>query len=142
MFKQKLLITLILSLFISSATAKEYSDSCVKETKTIPNYQYIIDVRTKKEFAFGHPKGAINIPYEFNINEERVLNKNFVEQVNKLTDEGYDKEIVLICRIGLRSVKAAILLADEGYEKITNVQQGFVHGWKKAGLPVDNPRKK
>lgn len=141
MLKQKLLIALIMSLFVSLLHAKEYKDSCVKETKTLPDYQYIIDVRTKEEFKFGHPKGAINIPYEFDKNGERVLNKNFVAEVNRLTDEGYDKEIVLICRIGLRSVKAAILLADEGYEKLTNIQQGFVNGWKKAGLPVENPRK-
>jgi len=141
MFKQKLLITLILSLFTLSLQAKEYSDSCVKETNVVPNYDFIIDVRTKEEFKFGHPKGAINIPYEFNKNGERVLNKNFIEQVNRLTEDGYDKEIVLICRIGLRSVKAAILLADEGYEKLTNIQQGFVNGWKKAGLPVEKGAK-
>ncbi|MBN2825244.1 MAG: rhodanese-like domain-containing protein [Campylobacterales bacterium] len=141
MFKSKLLITLILSLFISMLHAKEYTDSCVKDDNVVPNYDFIIDVRTPEEFKFGHPKGAINIPYEFDKNGEKVLNKHFVEQVNRLTGDGYEKEIVLICRIGLRSVKAAILLADEGYEKLTNIQQGFVNGWKKAGLPVEKGAK-
>ncbi len=140
MFKLKPLI-ILLSIFVSLLHAKEYSDSCLKETKVLPEFDYIIDVRTKEEFEHGHPKGAINIPYEMKVNGEMVINKHFVEQVNRLTDDGYDKEIVLICRIGLRSVKAAILLADEGYEKLTNIQQGFVNGWKKAGLPIEKGSK-
>jgi len=109
--------------------AKEYSDSCLKETKALPEFEYIIDVQTKEEFAHGHPKGAINIPYEMEVNGETVIN------------DGYDKEMVLIRRIGLRSVKAAILLANEGHGKLTNIQQGFVNGWEKTGLPIEKGSK-
>jgi rhodanese-related sulfurtransferase len=124
-------------IWLQSIEAKEYSDQCLVDTKTIDQEAVIIDVRTKQEYAFGHPPGAINIPYEFDREGERVLNTNFVAQVNRLTEEDYEIPLIIICRIGVRSVKAAELLADEGYEDITNIQKGFLKGWKKAGLPVE-----
>jgi rhodanese-related sulfurtransferase len=55
-------------------------------------------------------------------------------------------QVVLICRSGDRSAKAANLLADLGYTNVHTVVDGFegdmspdgrrtVNGWKNAGLP-------
>jgi len=131
-----LLITALLTLIF--ADVKQFKDDCVLETKTVEKDAVIIDVRTKDEFVRGHPKGAINIPYMFDTDKgEQIVNKNFIKEVNALTGDDYAKPIIVICRIGIRSVKAAVALADEGYEDITNIQQGFVKGWKKAGMPIE-----
>jgi len=134
---KKILLSLISLMITITLNAKEYKDDCVLETKTVNKEAIIIDVRTKKEFALAHPIGAINIPYFFDKDGEKVPNTNFIEQVNQLTNDDYAKPLIIICRIGIRSVKAAIDLADEGYEDLTNIQQGFVKGWKKAGLPTE-----
>jgi rhodanese-related sulfurtransferase len=134
---KKILLAIITLLITVTLHAKEYKDDCVLETKTVNKEALIIDVRTKKEFEMGHPKDAINIPYFLDKEGKKVLNKNFIEQVNRLTDDDYTKPLIIICRIGIRSVKAAVDLADEGYEDLTNIQQGFVKGWKKAGMPTE-----
>jgi rhodanese-related sulfurtransferase len=57
-----------------------------------------------------------------------------------------DQKVILICRSGDRSAKAANLLADAGYTNVYSVIEGFegdlspdgrrtVNGWKNAGLP-------
>ncbi len=122
---------------VSAAEAKDYKDSCLLETKTIPADAVIIDVRTTQEFTFNHPKGATNIPYLIEKDGERIPNQNFIAEVNKLTGEDYSKHLIIICQTGVRSVDASKALLDEGYEDLTNIQKGFVNGWKKAGLPVE-----
>lgn len=114
--------------------AKPYKDVCLQEKQQLPENAILIDVRTEEEFKSSHAKGAVNIPYEMDVNGERVVNKNFVQKVNLLTDDDYDKQIVVICRIGVRSIKAAELLNEEGYDKITNVKKGYINGWRKAGM--------
>lgn len=65
-----------------------------------------------------------------------------------LAQRGLDRDapIVLLCRSGDRSAKAADLLADLGYRHVYSVVDGFegdlgpdgrrsVNGWKNAGLP-------
>ncbi len=57
-----------------------------------------------------------------------------------------DQKVILICRSGDRSAKAANLLAEAGYTNVYSVIEGFegdlsadgrrtVNGWKNAGLP-------
>lgn len=50
--------------------------------------------------------------------------------------ENKDKELILYCRSGNRSGKAAAVLAKEGY-KVTNA--GAFASWQEAGLPVKQP---
>lgn len=131
----KIIITSLLILL--PLFGKEYQDNCLLETHTIPKDAIVIDVRTSKEFSTGHPKGAVNIPYLFEENGKSIPNAKFIEQVNKLTDEDYEATLVVICRIGHRSVEAAKELHKEGYENIVNIKKGFTRGWKKAGLPIE-----
>ncbi len=129
----------IVTLFLALVTlqGKEYKDNCVLETHTFPQDATIIDVRTPKEFQMGHPKGAVNIPYELEKDGVKEVNPNFVSEVNRLTSENYEEPLIIICRIGVRSVKASVDLAKEGYDNITNIQKGFMDGWKKAGMPIE-----
>lgn len=130
----KLLLSIILIFSTLYLQAKDYKDVCVQEKKQLPKNALFIDVRTPEEFKSSHARGSINIPYEFDVDGERVVNKDFVDKINLLTDDDYEKDIVVICRIGERSIKAAEALSDEGYEKIINIKKGYVNGWRKAGL--------
>lgn len=130
----KLLLSIIIIFSTLYLQAKDYKDVCVQEKKQLPKNALFIDVRTPEEFKSSHARGSINIPYEFDIDGERVVNKDFVDKINLLTDDDYEKDIVVICRIGERSIKAAEALSDEGYEKIINIKKGYVNGWRKAGL--------
>ena len=73
----------------------------------------IVDVRSSQEFAEGHIEGAINIPeYEIKNNVEIILNDK-------------DKEIIVYCSSGVRSLKARKKLAKLGYNNVYNLYQGL-----------------
>jgi rhodanese-related sulfurtransferase len=129
-----------------------------------PDNVFLVDVRTQGEIEFlGMADIAdVNIPYMFNDLSEwdtkkyRYLkhpNSNFsVTLREKLEEAGLDKNntILLMCRSGTRSSKAANLLHQLGYTKAYTVVDGFegdkvkagphkgqrlVNGWKNANLP-------
>ena len=121
-----------------------------------------IDVRTRAEAQFmgmATPVDAL-VPYvefqEFmtDWDETRGFYKlepfsDFVPEVGRrLQAKGLSKNdpVVLICRAGERSSRAANLLADSGYTRVYSVVYGFegqlsdkgrrnVNGWKNANLP-------
>jgi rhodanese-related sulfurtransferase len=121
-----------------------------------------VDVRTRAEAQFlgmATPVDAL-VPYvefqEFmtDWDEERSFYKlepfsDFVPEVGRrLQAKGLSKSdpVVLICRAGERSSRAANLLADSGYTRVYTVVYGFegelsdggrrnVNGWKNANLP-------
>jgi rhodanese-related sulfurtransferase len=84
---------------------------------------------------------------------KRAENKNFVSDVDAaLKKKGLSKDdtVILMCRSGKRSAKAADMLADAGYTKVYSVVDGYegdkakdgpdkgrrtVNGWKNSGLP-------
>lgn len=78
------------------------------------NKQFI-DVRTPMEFQSMRIKPFKNIPLQ-------ALRSQF-EQLDR------DKEIVLICRSGARSMRAARILKKAGFTKLTNVVGG-VNQWR------------
>lgn len=125
----------------------------------------LIDVRSRAEVNFlGMPTVAdANIPYmdlgEFAKFDEKKghykleVNSHFAERVaTLLKSKGLDKNatVILLCRSGSRSAKAANLLADLGYKKIYSVVDGYegdkakdgsvagqrvVNGWRNNKLP-------
>ncbi len=129
-----------------------------------PDQVYFVDVRTQGEVEFlGMPVNAdANIPYMLNDllewNDEKgrfrkIPNSNFsLDLASRLEEVGLDKDapILLMCRSGSRSSKAATLLGKLGYTKAYTVVDGFegdkakegphkgkrvVNGWKNADLP-------
>ncbi|MFT5879043.1 MAG: phage shock protein E [Moritella sp.] len=68
----------------------------------------IVDNRTPQEFAQGHLKNAINIPFDIAVTQFKQLNIS------------RDQEIVLYCRSGNRSNKAFQSLMQAGYTKLYN----------------------
>jgi rhodanese-related sulfurtransferase len=105
-----------------------------------------IDVRTEREFAAGHPQGAVNIPVAFpDPARGMMMNADFVKVVEAHFPQ--DKKIIVGCQAGPRSNAAAGLLQQAGYLDVSNVVGGFAGmrdamgkviaaGWSSLGLPV------
>ena len=85
---------------------------------------HLVDVRSGREFAAGHPKGARHLPPES----------------IKAGDTGLarDDEILVICLSGHRSASEAKRLAAMGFTNVANVTGGLL-AWQRAGLPVTKP---
>ncbi len=126
---------------------------------------YFVDVRTRYEVAYvGMPTVAdANIPYvehpddapwdDKNGRFRLDINSDFgPELARRMAARGLGKDdvVILICRSGDRSARAANLLGELGYGKVYSVVDGFegdlakdgpragqrvVNGWKNAGLP-------
>lgn len=92
---------------MTSQEAKEIMD-----TKT--GY-VIVDVRTQEEYDQGHIPGAISIP------NETINDKKLAELKN------LDQMILVYCRSGNRSRKAAKKLADIGYTNV--IDFGGIISW-------------
>jgi len=105
-----------------------------------------IDVRTEREFANGHPQGAVNIPVAFpDPARGMVMNPDFVKVVE--SHFAKEKRIIVGCQAGPRSNAAAGLLQQAGYQDVANMVGGFggmrgpsgnvvAPGWAASGLPV------
>jgi rhodanese-related sulfurtransferase len=89
----------------------------------------MLDVRPEKEFAEGHILNAINIPFEKLQEQLKELNKH------------KDRPLILCCRMGTDSVRAARLLKQQGIEQLYFLKGGL-QAWRSASLPLlrDEPR--
>jgi rhodanese-related sulfurtransferase len=126
---------------------------------------YLVDVRTRYEVAYvGMATVAdANIPYTEHPDDAPWDDKNgrFKMDVNsdfgpelarRLSARGLGKDgtVIVMCRSGDRSARAATLLTQLGYTRVYSVIDGFegdlakdgpkqgqrvVNGWKNAGLP-------
>jgi rhodanese-related sulfurtransferase len=115
----------------------------------------LIDVRTRAEWTFvGIPDlSTLNkrvVTVEWQTFPEGRTDPGFVERLCGLLEGAgvsKDAELFFICRSGARSFAAAQAMADAGYARSRNVEDGFegpldanqkrgqVAGWKAAGLP-------
>ena len=122
---------------------KQLASNRIREyLKTQPNC-VLLDVRTNDEWEqVGKPDGEIiglkTYFLSLQFGEERIFNKNFVQEFKNLKII-QDKEILTICRSGTRSQFAAELLVKENYT-CSNISDGFEGnneniGWKMCGLP-------
>ena len=122
---------------------KQLASNEIREyLKTQPNC-VLLDVRTNNEWEqVGKPDGEIiglkTYFLSLQFGEERIFNKNFVQEFKNLKIT-QDKEILTICRSGTRSQFAAELLVKENYT-CSNISDGFEGnneniGWKMCGLP-------
>jgi sulfur dioxygenase len=86
----------------------------------------LIDVRGEEEYRgeLGHIAGARLIPL-----------KELPERIDELTNEK-GRDIVAICRVGVRSSTAAAILTGLGFERVSNLKGGMIE-WNDAHLPVE-----
>lgn len=123
-----------------------------------------VDVRTRSEVAFvGMPSRVnVHIPFKvmpdmpvydpekggYTLEENPEFGAAFIDYAKK-HGVGENTKIVLICRSGSRSAKAADVLYDFGFKTVYSVADGFegdtakdgpasgqrvVNGWRNAGL--------
>lgn len=108
------LVAVIVLLLWKVKPVKNVNTITTKELKTLLANKALVkdkvflDVRTPREFAANKAKSFINIP----------LGSDF----SKLPA---DKEIIVICQSGMRSLKACKQLKKLGYSKVTNVRGGM-----------------
>ena len=72
----------------------------------------LIDVRTPGEVAEGTAPGSINIPLQ--------------EAEQRLAEFPKDKDLLIFCRSGKRSMAVSNFLIQNGYERVFNVVGGFM----------------
>lgn len=124
----------------------------------------LVDVRSRAEVSFlGMPKDVtVHIPYmvmpmmaAYNAEKgsyDLEINPDFPTDFKAFAEEagvGVDTPIILMCRSGTRSARAADLLADLGYTQVYSMLDGYegdkagdgphkgervVNGWRNAGL--------
>jgi len=103
----------------------------------------LLDVRTQGEWDdIGKPDGEkLGVKTHFVTivrSPDPNANKEFVEEVKKQIDP--NKQLLIICKAGGRSMMAAQLLSQEEI-KCINIEDGFEGndeslGWKQKGLPT------
>jgi len=90
------------------------------------NPPLLVDVREEDEYRgeLGHIAGARLIPL-----------KELPERIDELAN-AKGRDIVAICRVGVRSATAAAILTGMGFEHVWNLKGGMIE-WKEARLPVE-----
>ena len=87
-----------------------------------PPNAMIIDVREPEEFARGHIPGAVNIPQ--------------CDLATRLADVPRDRPLLTVCASGMRSLRSAQFLRQQGYADVENIAGG-TNAWRAAGRPVE-----
>jgi rhodanese-related sulfurtransferase len=126
---------------VKEVTPQQAHDTLQSDVRAV-----YIDVRTEREFAAGHPQGAVNIPVAFpDPARGMVMNADFVKVVEGNFPKA--KKIIVGCQAGPRSNAAAGLLQQAGYQDVSNMVGGFggmrdpmgkviAPGWSSLNLPV------
>jgi len=122
---------------VSPAEAKKLIDE--------EGYLYL-DVRSEPEYAAGHPAGAQNLPLMHAGPGGMQPNPDFLNVAQAVFPR--DTKLILGCRSGQRSMRAAEALIGAGYTDVIDQRAGFEGprdpfgrvtepGWGAAGLPVE-----
>ncbi len=100
----------------------------------------VVDVREPYEYEAMHIAGSLNVPRGI---LESACEWDYEETLPELV-RARDRELVLVCRSGHRSVLAANSLLVLGYQEVASLKTGL-RGWKDyeqplvdgAGRPID-----
>ena len=82
----------------------------------------VVDVRETSEYEAGHVPGAISIPQ--------------ADLATRLADLPRERELLVVCEGGTRSLRAAHFLKQVGFEQVANLVGG-TSAWREAGLPTE-----
>jgi len=120
--------------------ARSYQDLLASAREQVPEVQVadlvarrdagdeplVIDVREQHEWDEGHIPGSVHIPRGFL--ESRIAGV-----------ARPDREVVLSCAAGNRSLLAGTTLQAMGYDNVSSLAGGFAR-WKQSGQPYDVPQ--
>jgi rhodanese-related sulfurtransferase len=93
----------------------------------------IVDVREPQEFEAMHIAGSINVPRGI---LESACEWDYEETVPELV-QAREREVVVVCRSGYRSVLAAHSMQVLGYRDVVSLQTGL-RGWKDYDQPLED----
>ncbi len=84
----------------------------------------MIDVCEDKEFKEGHILNSVSMPLS-----------SLVKRMGEL-DKHKAKPVIISCKTGNRSGRAASMLRKNGFESV-NILSGGITAWKKENLPIE-----
>ena len=125
----KKILFIFLVVFLCSCSNQSTSqciqniDAVLFEVNSNKENSIIIDVRTKEEFVSGHINHASNIDY---------YGSDFKEKLDLLNKE---VPVLVYCRSGGRSSRAANIMQSLGFTEIYNLSGG-IGAWKDSGYDV------
>ena len=113
----------------------------------------LIDVRSTMEYEYvGHPANSIHVPIQeppdWDIRDDFI--KDIALELGKRfpnIKDPHEIHVLLLCRSGKRSGRAASILESKGYRSIINIIDGFegdkdvnhhrnvINGWRFNKLP-------
>jgi len=105
----------------------------VEERSSEGQSPLIVDVREHSEFTTMHIEGSLHVPRGI---LESACEYNYEETIPELV-EARDRDIVVVCRSGNRSVLAAYTMRLMGYTRISSMKTGL-RGWNDYELPLVN----
>lgn len=91
----------------------------------------LLDVREPAEFESMHIAGSINVPRGV---LETACEYDYEETVPELV-EARDKEIIVVCRSGNRSVFVCDVMQQMGYRNVSSLKTGL-RGWADYEQPL------
>lgn len=83
---------------------------------------FFLDVRTEAEYAAAHIANSVLIPLE--------------ELETRLDEVPRDRDVVVICRSGVRSKEGATILRRAGFGRVSCLTGGLL-AWNQAGYPLE-----
>ena len=126
------------NIFLSLSILVLVASSCVKqqeginlvdsngfETQMKETTSQIVDVRTEGEYKEGHIANAVNMD---------VTADDFESKIASLDKE---KPVMVYCKAGGRSAKAASILREKGFKNVYDLDGGIL-GWEDAKKPIEN----
>src|SRR6266849_6340226 len=93
----------------------------VEVLRTSDGRAVLVDVREPEEYVHGHVAGAINIPQ--------------ADLASRLEELPRDRRLILICQLGMRSLRAAQFLKQAGFDDVVTAAGG-TSAWCAAGQPL------
>lgn len=95
----------------------------------VANDALLVDVRELDEVT----EVAFDVP--------NIINIPLSEFENRFSEIPKHKEVVIVCKSGARSLRAAGFLVNHGYENVVNMKMGMQR-WLEKGFPVKGEIKK
>lgn len=92
----------------------------------------LVDVREPDEFDAMHIAGSMNVPRGI---LESACEWDYEETIPELV-RARDREVVVVCRSGNRSILAAHAMQVLGYRNVVSLQTGL-RGWKDYDQPLE-----
>jgi rhodanese-related sulfurtransferase len=105
-----------------------------------------VDVRSEPEFEEGHPANSFNVPISHLVGGSMTPNPDFVGVMDRAF--GREAKIIVGCKSGGRSLRAANALVAAGFKNVIDQRAGWdgtrdpfgavgEAGWLRAGLPTE-----